>query len=176
MNLEKALSIDGWMSEPDLSWLAERAGSHQVIVEIGSYLGRSTRAMVDNTAGLIIAIDDWYGPRDVQIPDYERRTIMDRFLQNFSDIGKDRLQYVRVDHHNLTDKMPLITPDMIFIDGDHAYESVQRDLKWATSVMKHGLLCGHDQEYPSVRRALFEFFPSFRRATDFDSSIWWREL
>ena len=59
LKLDKALSIPGWMTVTEFCWLAEQATKHLRIVEIGSYLGRSTRALADNTPGWVLAVDDW---------------------------------------------------------------------------------------------------------------------
>src|SRR5947199_8512111 len=86
-DISKALSIQGWMSEPELNWLAETAQTAKVIVEVGSHVGRSTRALADNTQGTLIAVDDWYGPRDTIIKHSERvsGTILKQFVQNLED-------------------------------------------------------------------------------------------
>jgi len=57
-NIQKALAIQGWMSEPELTWLAEQAQQSQVIVEVGSHVGRSIRALADNTQETLIAVGD----------------------------------------------------------------------------------------------------------------------
>ena len=48
INITQALQIQGWMSEPELYWLAEQARKPITIVEAGSYCGRSARAIADN--------------------------------------------------------------------------------------------------------------------------------
>ena len=57
--LKKALKIPGWMSKPELQWLAKQAVASKTIIEAGSWQGRSTRAMADNTGGKVFAVDPW---------------------------------------------------------------------------------------------------------------------
>lgn len=152
MNLDRALKIDGWMAQQELEWLALQASHHRCIVELGSYLGRSTRAMCDNTRGLVVAIDDFHGPREIAMT--ERHTIYDRFLANMA--GCDNLMVIRADHATAK-LLPGLDADMIFIDGSHEYADVKRDiLKWMPQVAPGGLLCGHDARSAPVIRAVRE--------------------
>lgn len=60
LNLTKADNIDGFMYIDELCWLAEQAHEQANILEIGSWKGRSTRAMADNSKGHITVIDPFY--------------------------------------------------------------------------------------------------------------------
>jgi predicted O-methyltransferase YrrM len=168
--LEKAMQIDGWMKPAELDWLRIQASQHNHILEIGSYLGRSTRVLGDNTPGKVIAVDDWYGPRDVNLTD--RARIYDTFHANLKDLiesGKvvpfrTDLNHFQWNGHG--------TPDMIFIDGDHAYESVARDIRTMLPLLANGgLLCGHDYNWPSVAQAVKELVPSARQVPN--TAIWY---
>src|SRR5262245_43603198 len=66
VDISRAVTIYGWMSDQSLRWLAEQAQQHQVIVEVGVYQGRTTRALADNTPGRVYAVDDWKGSRRVK--------------------------------------------------------------------------------------------------------------
>lgn len=45
--------------------------------------------------------------------------------------------------------------EFVFIDADHAYESVVKDIKaWTPLLKKEGVLCGHDCNLPGVQQAL----------------------
>ncbi len=151
MNIEKALGIDGWMTEIELKWLAEQAAKHRIIVEIGSFLGRSTRALADNTPGVVYAVDNWAGPPEVAIPFWEREKLYDRFLENMNGlIESNKVIPVKANHQSVNLD---IAPDMVFIDGNHEYESVKIDLaKWQDATF----LCGHDAAWEGVRKALDE--------------------
>jgi hypothetical protein len=50
----------------------------------------------------------------------------------------------------------------VFLDADHAYEGVRRDLEnWFPRVKRRGVLGGHDYlhaAFPDVRRAAEDFF------------------
>lgn len=152
MNIEKALKIDGWMAEQELEWLAEHASKYELIVEIGSYVGRSTRALADNTPGIVYAVDHWYGPADVSMPPWEREKLYDKFLANMNGLIESG-KVIPVRCNSFTVELPII-PEMVFIDGDHQYESIKTDLtKWHNAPF----LCGHDATWHEVRRALEEF-------------------
>ncbi len=44
--------------------------------------------------------------------------------------------------------------DFVFIDGDHSYDAVIKDIKaWLPKIKTGGILSGHDYEIPSVKKA-----------------------
>jgi hypothetical protein len=59
IDISAALTIKGWMNPRELRWLAEHAQTAQTIIEIGSFLGRFTRALADHCRGTVFAIDSW---------------------------------------------------------------------------------------------------------------------
>ena len=49
--------------------------------------------------------------------------------------------------------------DIAYIDGDHTYDGVIRDLNsWYPLVKKGGILCGDDYNWDGVRDAVLDFF------------------
>ena len=49
--------------------------------------------------------------------------------------------------------------DLVYIDGDHTYDSVVKDLAaWYPKVKKGGIICGDDINWPGVKKAVDEFF------------------
>jgi hypothetical protein len=170
-----------WPNEHELQWLAEQATTHHRIVEVGSFLGRSTIAMASHTPGLVYAIDDWYGPRDLDgISDEERLTLFDEFLRNTEGLP---VRVIRCDHADSA-KFPVEwlrgsdsdKPDMIFIDGSHLYDDVCRDIElWKARLRPDGLLCGHDREIVDVRMALDDKLPDWKPAPGHSSLWYWTE-
>jgi hypothetical protein len=164
MDIKRATSIEGWMSEEELLWLAEQAKKYEIVVELGSFLGRSTVALAD-TPGAVLAIDNWKG---VEQPQKVDETLFDRFNRNLApeiEIGK--VVPVVADHEFVA----VPAAEMVFIDGNHDYENVKRDIaNWSFAK----LLCGHDYnpQFPGVMRAVAEAFP-FKVVPG--TTIWYRE-
>lgn len=169
-NVKRALEIEGWMEPPELAWLAEQATKHSLIVEIGSFKGRSTRALADNTKGVVIAIDDFYGPREIHLDG--RPDILGQFTANLADLSN--VVVINENHRQLS--KPDFTPDMVFLDGGHEYENVLADIDfWIPFIAPGGLLCGHDYGWcEGVKQAVHERFPNFQLGER--TSIWYQQL
>jgi predicted O-methyltransferase YrrM len=172
IDISRALTIDGWMQPEELAWLAEQAQRRKFIVEIGSYLGRSTRALADNALGIVYAIDDWHGPRDVDwLTKEQRRAIAVEFKKNIEG-SKARVEMISCDHATASISE---TPDMVFIDGDHEYASVMRDInRWYGRLAPGGLLCGHDVNHVGVAQAVRHTFGKYAIAPN--TTIWYVEI
>jgi predicted O-methyltransferase YrrM len=144
------------MEEREFLYKSARAlASGSVIAEIGSYLGASACFLASGGWGHIsklYCIDTW---ENDAMSEGQKKTF-DAFLQNtsvFKDViaplmGKS-LEVVRL----------LDGPvDLLFIDGDHSYESVVTDLKtYLPKVKAGGLLIMHDWGWAEgVQRAVRE--------------------
>lgn len=171
VNLTIAEATQGWMSHKELTWLAQQAQKHQTIVEVGCYLGRSTRALGDNTSGVVYAIDDFKGPRDMVLPDAIRHNVFSLFRYNVGSlIQENKVIPVIGDHSNAA--LLEVQPDMVFIDGSHLYQDVKRDIDlWKSRLIKGGLLCGHDIEFSDVIRAVQETVGEYK--VGFGTTIWY---
>lgn len=54
--------------------------------------------------------------------------------------------------------------DLVYIDGDHTYEGVVKDLEaWFPKVRKGGMICGDDIGWPGVKQAVDEFFIKLKK-------------
>lgn len=148
----------------------------RVIIEVGSWKGMSAITMAKecqrlglNTA--VICVDTWLGAAvHWKVEDWLLNsirlkhgypTLYQRFLANVinagvqdmvvplpvtSEIGSELLRHAGV------------TGDLIFIDADHEYSSVRRDLEnYHRLLSKGGTLFGHDWQFGSVRNAVGDF-------------------
>ncbi len=162
VDISKALSIGGWMSKNELTWLANQAEKRKLIVEFGSFHGRSTRALADNNFdGRIWAVDIWnVGQINNDLGQSISTYSLPYFLNNLKDhIETGHVIPIRNFSSNFT--LPFKV-DMVFIDADHTYEGCRKDILQAMKLLKpNGLLCGHDygDVWPEVRKVVDRFFP-----------------
>lgn len=150
------------MSAAELAWLAEAARAHEAIFEIGSYEGRSTKALAMATSGVVCAIDN--GPDDQFM----------RFARNLAvEIATNKVVPMR--QGSIEAAATLGLASMIFIDGDHTGDGVATDIAtWRPHLTRGGLLCGHDYgstKWPGVSEVVDRDVPG-RQIMD-GGSIWY---
>lgn len=179
-DISNALKIDGWMQAGELIWLAEQAERSACIVEVGSWMGRSTRALVDNTSGVVYAVDTWIGSDEPAhktllagkplSPNSEKpgdNWLMDQFRKNFPDHYFEFPHKLRCLQETSVSGAKYLGMhygkhfDMIFLDASHTYEAVKQDiLAWKPFLNEGGLMCGHDYgaSFPGVKQAVDEIY------------------
>lgn len=114
------------------------ASNGSVFIEVGSWKGRSISFLAvevinSNKKISIHCIDNWsqYGVKDV-------------FLENIKPISSyiNVVESISWDAANLYKDNSI---DFCFVDADHKYESVKKDiLSWLPKVKRGGVLAGHD--------------------------------
>jgi len=117
--------------------------------------------------------------------DYETRKVKEKELLNAIFIKGDSTTLwrefqvtVKDEEHQIlyeTDRV-----NLLFVDGDHCYETVIRDIEgWTTKIPPGGIIAFHDYNYreqdvkwdeclPGVKRAVNEFFDV--------NNLYWKEL
>lgn len=161
VGIDRALAIDGWMTQGELEWLAARAAEHDKIAEIGSWMGRSTAALADHTMGVVFAIDTWMGSdepaHNAILSGKSKDWLFERFMENAAtNVIPIRMESVAAAAY-LGRKRHLF--DMIFLDGAHDVESVKADIEaWRPLLREGGLFCGHDY-FTTVKEAVDQYFP-----------------
>ncbi len=173
MNIAKALEIKGWMTKAELELLAQLASESEIIVEFGCYHGRSTRALGDNTKGIVYAVDTWgkeYWDYDGNPINLMHDNSVETFKENLWDLVKAGKVIPCVGKSIFFNLDRLA--DFIFIDADHRYESVRDDIVRAKQLIKPGgIIAGHDYTdgySPGVKKAVDEAFP----ICELSNSIW----
>lgn len=178
MNINRALSIQGWMSQTELEFLANVAKGSHLIIESGSYKGRSAAALAENTPGKVICVDPWQG---IYYTDNYESMVFEANDELFNTFKANVAEYIangKIEIFRGTlQQLPMFYgADLIFLDGDHHYLEVLKDIETAKSMLRPGgMLAGHDYthtDWPGVKRAVDEVFGKI----NYIDSIWWTRL
>lgn len=205
---DKNLDMRSDTSERDckaLDLLTKRILHYGVkIVEVGSWKGMTTSVLAKSAKdfnGDVFAIDHWKGQQNAieHINQTKSLDVLMVFRDNMQILGLDNVHPFEVSSLKAVDLFKDDSLDMVFIDADHIYEFVKKDIQaWYSKVKKGGILCGHDCElkytdagkytqiinehlkdiviagvcHPGVTRALYDVFED-RYEIMPNSSIWW---
>jgi predicted O-methyltransferase YrrM len=124
---------------PGLVELILRAMPRSVI-EIGSDRGVSTELFL-LTAARVVAVDPWQNENSFQ--EFANRCAGYPHLEIIRERCPEALERFGAEF------------DLCYIDADHSYEAVRRDIIACTRIVKpNGWLAGHDYHQPQVERAV----------------------
>jgi predicted O-methyltransferase YrrM len=157
--------INGYMSLTELEWLYDMASKMDSIVEIGTYEGRSTFSLLSGCKGLVYSVDI-----------YDKRiTTIDTLMNMVRNIGHFKnFRFLKMLSEEAVKYFADNSIDMVFIDGDHLYDSVKSDIeRWMVKTKK--LICGHDYGdvgWPGVKMAVDEKFNDVKIV----DTIWFKNL
>lgn len=160
-------SVYGHFTWPDFyRWLANDVPSDPVIVELGTHSGQSASCLaielvmrlakkqeagIFETVSLILVdTNDLSEARKALRPIKSGSLAVDYLAHTLSWDAANRFADGTV--------------DAVYIDADHARESVARDIAaWWPKLKRGGIMAGHDfsEEFPGVVAAVIEAFPAF---------------
>jgi predicted O-methyltransferase YrrM len=157
-------SIDGWLTIDEAIGLFELARAlpdeQPVVVEVGSWQGKSSLCLAQGLVGKqrprLCCIDpfdasgdaasaDAYGARAQRLDNGLRaafeRNLREAGVRDLVEVLQGRSHEHALSWHH--------DADLVFLDGDHAYEAVRQDvLDWAPKVRRGGFLALHDVVHP----------------------------
>lgn len=134
--------------------------SEMTIVEIGSYVGDSTRIFAERFKG-VVAVDPWlngYDKDDAASYQHDMKIVeaqFDDLCRELPNIEKMKMTSAEA-AKNFVDG----TIDVVYIDALHTYHGVKVDIElWEPKIKKGGFLCGHDYQgrFQGVINAVNEF-------------------
>ena len=132
-----------------------------VLVELGAWKGRSSAFWVVEAKNKsediqIHIVDTWLG--SPEHTEEMTKNLYEKFLENMKP-----LEGLYMAHRMTTDEAAGLfhdgSLDGVFIDADHTYEAVKKDIEnWMPKIRKGGILAGHDYNnvWPGVIRAVNE--------------------
>lgn len=137
-------NIPGWMGGNEIQWLYETALKMESIVEIGSWMGKSTHALLSGCPGIVYAVDHFQGSPDERSGSHHEASERDISINFLMYVGHFKnLRLIKGDSIEAAKGFIKKSIDMIFIDGCHMKAAVRADiLAWLPICKK--MMCGHD--------------------------------
>ncbi len=142
-------NVEGWLSKKEgdaLYKLASEAGG--VIVEIGSYKGKSTIQLAlgskNGCREKIYAVDPHTGSQEHQKKG--QVWTFDEFIRNISNARVDDIiEPLVMTSQQAVSRFEDNSISLIFIDGSHEYEDVKNDFfSWYPKIKEGGIMAFHD--------------------------------
>jgi len=147
-------------------WLIDQIQLHnyQIGVEVGSMEGATAHKLLKYCPKLkLICVDLWKHDYAI-LSDYCKEIYVDwdfdeikkKFDDNIKPF-KRRVTILQGLSWEMADKVQDGSLDFVFIDADHSYESVKKDIiAWVPKLKPGGLLSGHDIHLEGVLKAVKE--------------------
>ena len=140
--------------------MIKRFGNNSHFVELGGFKGKSTAYMAVEiiNSGKNIKFDciDLF----VDCPQGTGEEIKTAFFTNIEPV-KDVVTIIVKDSVEAAGYYGDASLEFVFIDADHTYEGVKRDIQaWLPKIKSGGILAGHDFRWEGVGKAVRELLPN----------------
>jgi len=147
--------------------------SKDIIVEIGGFQGRTSielaKGSKEGQKHKIYVIDPWTGVKVHSTKDVfiDKNT----FVNNIKNAKMDD---IIIPIQSLSEKcLPQWDKSigMLFIDGDHSYDGVKKDIKWIKHVIPGGIVAFHDYLLPKYKNSVVKAVNEIKDTLDFQTHI-----
>jgi predicted O-methyltransferase YrrM len=145
--------VEGFLSEREAEWLYVTAAGgpgNGVVVEIGSFKGRSTIALAKGSevrggGGKVIAIDPHCAPSRTDPALRELRSSEPELRTNLARAGVAHMVDVRVQYSEDAAREWNLPIRLLWLDGDHTLTGVGADYDyWTPHLTEGGIIAMHD--------------------------------
>jgi hypothetical protein len=159
-HVEEPLPAPGWLGDGARELLAHAVSEEtRLVVEIGSWVGLSTRYIADRAPNaVVIAIDHWCGS-----PEHQRNVAWKAMLPGLYETFlalcwnyRERLIPLRMTAIQGIRAVASqgLEPDVVYIDGEHSYEAVSAEIELVRRSFPGALIIGDDYDWPGVSPAV----------------------
>lgn len=159
--------------------IAKFLRSSFLVLEIGSWLGASTRFFAKNSS-FVISVDHWLGNKEHQPGEWAEsrklQTLYETFIANCWE-NKDKILPIRT-NSRLGMKLILdrgVVPDFVYVDGDHSYKGCMEDIIDANKFGRHVVIAGDDFDYApnaGVKHAVLDFAKENNKEVYSEGNFW----
>lgn len=134
----------------------------KTIVEVGTYRGAFANQLFQTEPNRLYLIDPWQKWDTKIFPDYTELDSTDwealhkKVATRFQPYNN--VTIIRDISVNAVKQFQNESIDLVYIDGNHTYDFVTKDLEiWWPKIKKGGFISGHDYQLKGVTQAVTEF-------------------
>ena len=180
MKTEKMLKTNNWFNYQDFYKNMASIKKYKTYVELGVWKGHSVSYLASKLKGRdvkIYAVDifeEW--DKNKKVLD-EVKYITELYNENLIKEGvRNMITDIRSISWDAADNFKEGGVDFVFIDADHSYKSVIKDIKaWLPKIKNGGIISGHDYfTSPGVKSAVDELLGEVE--SDRKQNIWYKKV
>lgn len=182
INYYKGIEIRGWFSDDEKEWYKKQAQKikNGKFIEIGVYQGASLLSIADilkNNKTKVYAIDPWELNSEEIGYQYQNKEFMTKSRKLFESINqkyKLGIEIIQDMSQYCSGRFKDNSIDMVFLDGDHTFITVLKELElYWPKVKKGGMIAGDDYTWESVKQAVDKFSKDKMLKLDLYKKIIW---
>ena len=156
----KLLNTNNWFNYKRFYRKITKEKEFKVFVEIGSWKGHSTRYLgkLLKDRDIVIYAIDLFDMTYKEYDSLEKKYMFEIFNYNIKRLNN--IEPIKSISWEASEGFNNASVDFVFIDADHTYSSVKKDIQsWLPKVKKGGIISGHDYFNPcGVKQAVDEIF------------------
>lgn len=153
--------MEGWLNPPVVNLLLdliEKLDDRSILVEIGSWKGKSTvlLGLASGDRSLVYAIDPHTGSHEHKEL-YGKVDTFEDFQKNIeSEALRDKVICLRTSSFEAAKRVPMDV-DLIWVDGSHDYQDVKSDfISYFPKLRVGGWMAMHDYKWQGVKKFTWE--------------------
>lgn len=172
----------GWLGAgTEIMLTRSLSPSTRLVVELGAWLGLSTRFIADAApAATVISVDHWQGSPEHHSEERYAK-LLPRLFETFQARCWDYRERIVPLRTTTLDGLQQVAahglkPDFIYVDAEHTFEAVTAELHLARQLFPEAALGGDDYDWKEVRQAVDAFAHKNGMVVDRFGSRGWRLL
>lgn len=141
--------IDGWFSSTKAyDYLIDKIQYGGIFVECGAWMGKSSAYLCGKAEDkdiIVYIVDTWLGSSSELNSTHKIATNTDIFEIFSNNMQNYKYKTIRAESAEASSLFADQSCDVVYIDMDHSYDAVIRDIKlWLPKVKMGGFIGGHD--------------------------------
>jgi hypothetical protein len=173
-------NIKGWFDYSEFYDFIVDQFDNAVFVEVGTWKGQSIKYLAEKVKAknkniIIYGVDTFEGTPGEHDEDdnVKNGTLLQAYLDNIKSVSKN-IKTIKGLSEFASQEFENESLDFVFIDADHQYESVKKDIElWLPKIKIGGIISGHDYAFGGYCGVIPAVNEKFKDVSRMCSSVWY---